>query len=143
MGATLAHFVTSGQEQLTGHQYSTRSFAAFLNPTRADTRVTPRHGAPVEIQVMGRGTPDVLDARNVSQTGVGIYVAHDFAGCDLDETVELVITLPYERPFLNQGTIKHQTEGAREGHHFGVHFSDLPADHLENIQNYVQSLTRA
>lgn len=119
------------------------SAAAFLNPTRDNTRVTTRRGAPVEIQVMGRGTLDVLHARNVSQTGIGFYVAHDFAGCDLDETVELVITLPYERPFLTRGTIKHLTDGTNEGHHFGVHFSNLSADHLEKIRNYIRSIDRA
>ena len=67
-----------------------------------------------EIQVMGRGTLDVLHARNVSQTGIGIYVPHDFAGCDLEATVELIITLPHERPFLTHGTIKHQTEHAKD-----------------------------
>jgi hypothetical protein len=65
-----------------------------------------------------------------------------FAGCDLEATVELIITLLHERPFLTHGTIKHQTEGAKDGHHFGVHFSDLSADRREKLRNYVRSIAR-
>jgi hypothetical protein len=91
---------------------------------------------------MGRNSLDVLHARNVSQTGIGIYVSHDFAGCNLEKTVALVITLPYQRPFLARGEIKHQTEGGNEGHHFGLHFIDLPREHLLKIRDYVRSIVR-
>ena len=37
-------------------------------------RVIPLRMAPVEVQVIGSGTVDVLRARNVSTTGLGLYV---------------------------------------------------------------------
>ena len=116
------------------------SAAAYLMPVRANTRVVPTAEAPVEIQVMGRGRLDVLNARNVSQTGIGIYVPHAFAGCDLDEEVELVITLPRERSFLARGTIKHRTDGEGEGYHFGVEFTDIERVHRIKIRRFVRAL---
>jgi hypothetical protein len=113
------------------------SATALLDISRS-TRVTPRPGAPVEVQVMSPGSLDVLVARNVSQTGIGIYVSHDFAGCDLDKQVELVITLPSERPFLARGLIKHRTDGGREGHHFGLLFTTITRENRAKIRDYVR-----
>ena len=78
---------------------------------RAAQRVEPRPSAPVEVQVMGQGSLDVLLARNVSETGIGVYVPHGFAGFDLEAEVELVVTLPGCTPFLTRGAIRHVTEG--------------------------------
>jgi hypothetical protein len=116
------------------------SAAALLNPIRSNTRVVPSRLAPVEIQVMGSGRLDVLKARNVSQTGIGIYVSHGFAGCDPNEEVELVITLPHARPFLARGIIKHQTDSGSEGHHFGVEFTEISREHRLKIRDLVRSL---
>ncbi len=117
------------------------SVAALLNPTRSETRVTPRGGAPVEIQVMGPGRLDVLNARNVSQTGIGVYVPHGFSGCDLEAEVELVITLPGERSFLARGLIKHQTESGGEGRHFGLVFTEISQEHRALIRGFVRSMS--
>ena len=81
---------------------------------------------------------DVLVARNVSQTGIGVYVSHDFAGCDLDKQVELVITLPGEHPYLARGLIKHRTDGGREGHHFGLHFTTITRENRAKVRAYVR-----
>ena len=115
------------------------SVAALLNPSRSDTRVTPSQGAPVEVQVMGPGRLDVFNARNVSQTGIGVYVPHGFAGCDLEAEVELVITLPGERSFLARGLIKHHTESGDEGHHFGLVFSEISKEHRAKIRSFIRS----
>jgi len=87
---------------------------------------------------MGRASLDVLSARNVSQTGIGVYVPHGFAGCDLDEEVELVVTLPGERAFLARGLIKHRTDGAKEGRHFGLLFTKIARENRSRIRDYVR-----
>ncbi len=113
------------------------SVAALFDISRT-VRVTPRSGAPVEVQVMGSGSLDVLAARNVSQTGISVYVPHGFAGYDLDKEVELVITLPGERSFLARGLIMHRTDGGKEGHHFGLHFTTIAREHRTKIRDYVR-----
>lgn len=88
---------------------------------------------------MGRDSLDVLHARNVSETGIGVYVPHGFAGVDLEAEVELVVTLPGASPFLTRGVIRHTTETAREGRHFGLEFVELAAPHRRAIARYVKT----
>ena len=117
------------------------SVAALWNPIRVASRVTPSRNAPVEIPVMGRGRRDVLNARHVRQTGIGLYVPHRFIGCDPHEEVELVITLPRERPFLARGIIKHRTDSESEGRHFGVHFTEISRVQRAKIRDYVREMS--
>lgn len=88
---------------------------------------------------MGRDSLDVLHARNVSETGLGVWVAHGFAGFDLAAEVELVVTLPGERSFLACGVIKHVTAGSGEANHFGLHFTKLGRDARARVADYVSS----
>ena len=87
---------------------------------------------------MGRDSLDVLNARNVSATGLGVYVPHGFAGFDLAAEVELVVTLPRATPFLARGVIMHVTEGDNESRHFGLHFTKIAKVHRTEIERYVR-----
>lgn len=102
-------------------------------------RVEPLRFAPVEVQIIGRASLDVLRARNVSSTGLGVYVSHGFAGIDLAQEVQLVVTLPGRRSFLARGIIKHVTEGGADQRHFGLEFTAIAAEGREAILNYVGS----
>ena len=99
-------------------------------------RVIPICMAPVEVQFMGSGTLDVLHARNVSATGLGLDVPHEF---DLAKEFELVVTLPGKKPFLTSGVIKHVTESEDEAHHFGLEFTGLEDSHRRALEEYVRS----
>ena len=89
---------------------------------------------------MGRGSLEILQARNVSRSGIGVYVPHGFAACDLDGEVGLVVTLPGERPFLARGRIRHWTDGGGEGQHFGLNFTHLTRANRAAIKAYVRRL---
>lgn len=88
---------------------------------------------------MGNASLDVLHARNVSATGLGVYVPHGFAGFDLAAEVELVVTLPRVSPFMARGVIKHVTEGGSEAKHFGLHFTEIKKSHRTSIERYVRA----
>ena len=75
-------------------------------------RVRPEPHRAVEVQVMGPGFLDVLRARDVSQTGLGILVPHGFEGCDLAGDVELIVTLPGSISFSAAGILRHRTRHA-------------------------------
>ena len=109
------------------------------DPERSAKRVEPLRSAPVEVQVMGRGSLDVLHARNVSATGLGVYVPHGFAGFDLAAEVELIVTLPGVTPFLARGSIKHVTRSDDHKNHFGLVFRHLDKPHRRSIERYVAS----
>ena len=100
-------------------------------------RVRPEKGRPIEIQIMGTGFLDVLHARDISSSGVGIFVFHGFAGCNLYDDVELVLTLPKQRPFLARGLIRHQTEAGSDSPFFGVEFTEMNDKYRHMINIYV------
>lgn len=106
---------------------------------RVTKRVTPLRSAPVEVQVMGRESLDVLHARNVSPSGLGVYVPHGFVGFDLEAEVELVITLPGVTPFLASGVIKHVTGGGEEARHFGLSITKIDRINRLALDRYIRS----
>lgn len=99
---------------------------------RQARRVHPPHSAPVHVQIMGRESLDLVTARDISATGIGVHVPHGFDACDLASDVELVITLPGARPFLAAGRLRHRTKGF-----FGVEFTRLSAPQRAEIEAYV------
>lgn len=103
-------------------------------------RVRPRPSEPVEVHIMGGRSLDILHARNVSDTGLGVWVPHRFEGCDLDEEMTLVITLPRRRSFVARGTLKHVTSREAGPGHFGVEFTALAERHCEAIRDYVREI---
>ena len=103
-------------------------------------RARPASNEPVYVQIMGDGFLDVFAARDISATGVSIVVPHRFEDCNLDDEVELIITLPGQRPFMARGHIVHRTK-ANEAF-FGVQFSGLSRSHRDVISDYVKSRYR-
>lgn len=105
---------------------------------RQNARVRPSPARPVEVQIMGAGSLDVLNASNISVTGIGVRVPHRFEGCDLAAEVELVVTLPGRRPFLAGGIIRHITKAGTPGDLFGIEFTRISDEHLSQVRGYVE-----
>jgi c-di-GMP-binding flagellar brake protein YcgR len=114
-----------------------RSVESWSN-RRSYARVRPDPRAPVEIQIMGDGFLDVVRARDISAGGLSVYVPHDFAGCNIQAAVELVVKLPKTRPFMARGVVRHLSAEAASRHYFGVEFTDVPAEKRGQIEAYVQ-----
>ena len=100
----------------------------------------PARNEPVYIQIMGDGFLDMFAARDISATGVSIVVPHRFEDCNLDDEVELIITLPGQRPFMARGQIVHRTKTNEA--FFGVQFSGLRSRYRDLISAYVRSRYR-
>jgi hypothetical protein len=103
---------------------------------RAAPRVQPPKAAGVEVQIMGTDHIDVLPAKDISISGIGVTVPHRFAGCDLGTEVELVITLPGMRSFRAYGIIRHWTGSTSD--HFGVQFTRIESKHVTQISSYIK-----
>ena len=99
-------------------------------------RVCPAPDEPIEIQLMSQSFLDIFDARDISVSGIGIFVPYRFEGCYLKSPVDLVITLPGAEPFLAKGRIVHRTKTARE--FFGVEFVNLPLAQAAKVMRYVE-----
>ncbi len=109
---------------------------AKKNNQRAAPRVQPSKAAGVEVQIMGEDHIDVLPAKDISVSGIGVRVPHKFAGCDLGTEVELVITLPGLRSFRAYGIIRHWTGSTSD--HFGVQFTRIDSRHVSAISSYIK-----
>ena len=90
------------------------------------------------MQIVGANSLDILKARDISTTGLSIYVPHRFEGCDIDSEVQLVITLPHQKTFLARGTIRHLTRKDEPSEYFGVEFTDIAAEHQAQLLSYLQ-----
>ena len=90
---------------------------------------------------MGNGFLDVLNARDISVGGLGICVPHDFAHCDIDREVQLIVTLGRARPFMTKGTIRHHSK-AESDHVFGIEFTSLTPEQLEAVEAYILVCSR-
>ena len=100
------------------------------------TRVQPLPDEPIEVQLMSDRFLDIFEARDISATGVGIFVPYRFEGCRLKSHVDLVITLPGSEPFLVKGRLVHRTKLERE--FFGVEFVHLSRESRSEITRYVE-----
>ncbi len=103
---------------------------------RPSDRVRPDPAAPVEVHIMGANSIDILHARDISATGIGVFVKHRFEGCDIDSELTLVVTLPGAKSFVAKGVIKHVTADASRGY-FGVSVTEISRDHRRQIATYV------
>ena len=90
---------------------------------------------------MGDGFLDVLYARDVACGGVGVHVPHGFKGCDLDQEVELIVSLPGSRSFCVSGRIRHSTT-FRDETFFGVEFTNLASADRDKLKRYVKERQR-
>ncbi len=90
---------------------------------------------------MGPGFIDVLHARDVSDSGLGIFVPHGFAGCDVKQGVELIVTLPGKPSFSACAVLRHRTtEGVRS--FFGVEFTRVSERARQALREYVEARQR-
>ena len=104
---------------------------------RSFVRVRPHPRRPVSIQIMGKDFIDTFQVVDISVGGVGVRVPHRFDGCEINEEVEVVLSLPGGRPMQTRGTIRHVREEPG-GSLFGLQFSQLSPVHRGAIESYVQ-----
>jgi len=86
---------------------------------------------------MGGSFRDTLRARDVSVGGIGVRVPHEFAGCDLQDAVDLIVKLPGRRPFKARGVIRHITTQAAL---FGIEFTTISDEARATVVAYVEEL---
>ena len=100
-------------------------------------RVRPDRRDPVRVHIVGPNSLDILNARDISETGLSVYVPHRFEGCDIESEVELVITLPAERAFKARGVVRHHTQDDDRSAFFGVQSTQIDEGPSRLIRSYV------
>lgn len=102
-------------------------------------RALPLSTKPVEIQLMGTRFLDVVEAEDISERGLAIRVSHEFAGCNLESAVDLIITLPGRPSFKARGIIRHAAAGS-DRTLFGVELTQISSTNQAAIGRYVDYL---
>lgn len=105
------------------------------NP-RIHRRVKPHSAQPIEIQVLGNGFIEVLKARDISVGGIGVYVPHGFAGCDINSELQILVKIPGTKPFLTQARVRNLGKNS-DSAFFGVEFVNLSDWGKERVERYV------
>jgi hypothetical protein len=105
---------------------------------RVHPRVRPRQELPVDIQILGAGFIEMLQARDISIGGIGILVPHQFNGYNVEGEVELVVKLPGQKSFLTKGFIRHRADVPGEARFFGIEFSGLSKEVSARLAAYVE-----
>jgi len=85
---------------------------------------------------MGDGFLEVFRARDISISGLSVYVPHGFDGYRIDGPVDLVLKIGHDRSFRARGVIRHHSTEA-DKRFFGVQFIDVSDEHMRRIRQYV------
>ncbi len=108
-----------------------------IKEKRQHIRVPVENDHPIEVQIMGDAFLDVLNAKDVSTSGVGVYVSHEFRGCNINDEVNLVLTLNNETPFNAKGTIIHSSVTGKG--YFSVEFTGISSENKKLIYDYIHT----
>ncbi len=103
----------------------------------SSTRVRAPATKRIEIQIMGPGYLEIVEASDLSLGGVGVRIPHGFEGCDLSMPVDLILTFPSQKPFMVQGRVVHRRSENAQSDLFGVEFTRLSRDHYKIIEKYI------
>lgn len=93
----------------------------------------------VEVHIMGNESLNILRARDISLSGLGVRVPHGFRDADLASELDLVITLPGRRSFLARGVVRHRNS-VDVPNYFGVELTSIKPAHREEIRRFLQDL---
>jgi hypothetical protein len=107
--------------------------------TRHQIRVLPDPQHPVIVDLVGENFIDILNAKDIGEGGLSVYVPYQFAGCIIDHEIELIITLPAVRSFKTSGLIRHK--GDKQGLYFGIAFTQVQQKDLEKLKEYIKTRT--
>ena len=100
-------------------------------------RVKPACGEPIEVQIMGSDSIDILNAFDISTSGIGVKTPSYYKVGTIKKEVSLIISLPNDKPFTARGVLRHVTDGDC----FGVEFTTIAKPAVGKIQHYIQQMT--
>jgi hypothetical protein len=102
-------------------------------------RVQPHPAKPVEVQLMGSNFLEVVPAADISEAGIGIQLHHGVEGYDFDHVIEMVVTIPGQRPFVVRGRVRSKSLRGMD-HVLGVEFVRLGDADRRTVSRYVDRL---
>lgn len=106
---------------------------------RREPRYQPPASMTVEVHIMGTHSLNILRARDISLSGLGIHVPHGFPDADLDHELNLIVTLPDHRSFSARGIVRHRNSEAAPNF-FGIEFTDIKPEDHDAVRAFIDQL---
>ena len=91
---------------------------------------------------MGPDDLDVLYARDISESGIGVFMPHGFDASRLRAEIELIVRLPDSSPFAAGGILRHRTVNGPLAF-FGVEFIRVAESARQSLRTYVHARVAA
>jgi len=108
---------------------------------RENTRFRPGPGQPAQIQILGPYSLEVHEIRDLALRGVALYLRPDIRAPQVGARVELILSLPGERPFLACGVVRHRTHEAGDRPFLGIEFTVMESRRRDQLRNYLEGGT--
>ena len=109
------------------------------NGKRGQVRVTADHYEPIRVDVSGKNFVDIVPAKDISMSGVGIQIPGYFEGREIEGDVALSITIPHpmKHKISTSGKIVHKGNS-----YFGATFMNIDDKDQAKLQDYITKQVR-
>jgi CheY-like chemotaxis protein len=105
---------------------------------RISTRKVPAKGKAASIEILGFASVHLGLVRDISLTGVGVFIPHFSNDVMASSTIECMLKLPNEAAFSFTGIIKHV--GSTHEFYFGIEFDEITENNRKKLEDYINSL---
>jgi hypothetical protein len=102
-------------------------------------RATPHENEKVTAQFIGENSGEVLDVRDISTSGIGVYVGAGFIYGNVQKEQQFVIKLPSRPSFLVTGFVKHYRTKTDGREHLGIEFRKISDKYKMVVRDYVNT----
>jgi len=108
--------------------------ARQLPEKRLTKRVLPAQDQPIEVVIKLKDCTETTHATNISRHGMGIVLADEFQGCDINGSAYIDVKLPQpvNHSFSARVKIVHQ-----QGNQFGIRFEIITSVDEEILSRYI------
>lgn len=140
--ATVARAVTAATVPTVSSSASVAKAATVAKVTPEDQsapRAVPKDQEKVTAQFIGQNSGEVLDVRDISTSGVAVFVGAGFMYNNVQNEQQFVIKLPSSPSFLVTGFVKHYRTKTDGREHLGIEFRKISDKYKMVIRDYVNT----
>ncbi len=102
-------------------------------------RAMPKEAEKVTAQFIGQNSGEVLDVRDISTSGIAVFVGAGFMYNNVQNEQQFVIKLPARPSFLVTGFVKHYRTKTDGREHLGIEFRKISDKYKMVIRDYVNT----
>ncbi len=108
-------------------------------PQQNALRAFPAHDQPVTVQFIGQNSGATMPVRDISETGISVFVSAGFMYASVHEEQQFVIKLPNRPSFLVTGFVRHYRTRTDGKEHLGIEFKKVSAKYKAFMRDYVNT----